>query len=150
MSNPYRKPSIDAFYHFGSFSKAFSEEKFKCEKLAVDRRRTSSDGKSWHNLWPGGLINGFQTYISSSLLFTLTNVKIVSLFTFQLFTTCIWFISILLCIQIVISYLLLTLCMLISFIETNNRQLADTYYFHFYLKTLEYICLCGTSDFSVF
>jgi hypothetical protein len=69
MSNPYREPSIDAFYHFGSFCKEFSDEKFKCEKLAVDRRRTSSDGKSWHNLWPGCLINGIQTYISSSFDF---------------------------------------------------------------------------------
>ena len=37
-------------------AEGFQRRRFKCEKLADDRRRTSSDGKSSHCLWQGELI----------------------------------------------------------------------------------------------
>jgi hypothetical protein len=49
MSNLYRGPSIDASYQVSvHIVEGFQRRRLKCEKLADDRRRTPSDGKSSH------------------------------------------------------------------------------------------------------
>ena len=52
MSNLYRGPSIDASYQVSvHIVEGFQRRRLKCEKLADDRRRTPSDGKSSPSLW---------------------------------------------------------------------------------------------------
>jgi hypothetical protein len=56
MSNLYREPSIDASYQVSvHLAEGFQRRRLKSEKLADDRRRTPSDGKSSHCLWQGEL-----------------------------------------------------------------------------------------------
>ena len=58
MSNLYRGPSIDASYQVSvHLAQGFQRRRLKCEKLADDRRRTPSDGKSSRCLWQGELKN---------------------------------------------------------------------------------------------
>ena len=52
MRNRYRGPSTDASYQISDqLALRFQRRRLKCEKLADDRRRTPSDGKSSHCLW---------------------------------------------------------------------------------------------------
>jgi hypothetical protein len=54
MSYLYRGPSIDASYQVSvHLTEGFQRRRLKYEKLADDRRRTPSDGKSSH--WQGEL-----------------------------------------------------------------------------------------------
>jgi hypothetical protein len=52
MSNLYRGHAIDASYQVSlHLDEGFQRRRLKCEKLADDRRRTPSDGKSSPSLW---------------------------------------------------------------------------------------------------
>jgi hypothetical protein len=56
MSNLYRGPFIDASCQVSvHLDKGFQRRRLECKKLADDRRRTPSDGKSSLCIWQGEL-----------------------------------------------------------------------------------------------
>jgi hypothetical protein len=77
MSILYRGPSIDVSYQVSvHLAEGFQRRRLKCEKLAVDGRRTPSDGKSSHCLWQGELKKVMEQYFDLNLghMVHMTNV----------------------------------------------------------------------------